>query len=71
MKIFFENRCWLAIGLGLGKARVRVRARKIFRRLDDGGVLRIINGFHFGPGTHCLRMRVNFPTFREFHATNG
>ena len=23
------------------------------------------------PGTHCLRMRVNFPTFLEFRATNG
>ena len=23
------------------------------------------------PGTHCLCMHVNFPTFREFRATNG
>ena len=23
------------------------------------------------PGTHCMRMHVNFPTFQEFHSTPG
>ena len=23
------------------------------------------------PGTHCMRMRVNFPTFQEFRSTCG